>query len=201
MSADEFQRALLDPTSPIPRGWPAGAWGVLLLFLVPVGGGIPAGVLLGRDGGVSPLAMLVLYFVSDWILAVVFEPMLLGLRWLGRRIAFFARLAHGFRTLIARTGMQEGNRGPLGLILVSFSIDPMTGRAATVVAGHGFFSGWALAIAGDMLYFAVLMVSTLWLEQALGNERWTIGIMVLVSLFLPNLIRRWFGGGSRRRAA
>lgn len=193
MSIDEFQRALLDPTSPIPHGWPTGAWGVLLLFLVPVGGGIPAGVLLGRDGGVSPLAMLVLYFVSDWILAVVFEPMLLGLRWLGRRIGFFGRLAHGFRTLIARTGMQEGNRGPLGLILVSFSIDPMTGRAATAAAGHGFFPGWMLAITGDMFYFAMLMVSTLWLDHTLGNERWTIGIMLLVTLFLPSLVRRWTG--------
>jgi hypothetical protein len=115
------------------------------------------------------------------------------LRWLGRSIPFFARLANGFRTLIARTGMQEGKRGPLGLILVSFSVDPMTGRAAAAAAGHGFVPGWALAITGDMFYFAMLMVSTLWLDSALGSERWTIGIMLLVTLFLPSLLRRWTG--------
>jgi hypothetical protein len=197
VSPDELQRALLDPTAPIPSGWPKGAWGVLLLFLIPVGGGIPAGVLMARDYAVSPPVMMVLYFISDVILAFVFEPMLLVLRWLGRGIPFFARLAHGFRTLIARTGMQEGKRGPLGLILVSFSVDPMTGRAAAAAAGHGFVPGWALAITGDMFYFAMLMVSTLWLDDVLGNERWTIGLMLLVTLFLPTLLRRWTGGTQR----
>ena len=93
--------------------------------------------------------------------------------------------------------MQEGKRGPLGLILVSFSVDPMTGRAAAAAAGHGFVPGWALAITGDMFYFAMLMVSTLWLDDVLGNERWTIGLMLLVTLFLPTLLRRWTGGTQR----
>jgi len=56
--SDDFTRALLDPNAPIPAGWPGGAWGVFLLFLVPVGGGIPAGVLLARARGLSVLVMM-----------------------------------------------------------------------------------------------------------------------------------------------
>jgi hypothetical protein len=67
----------------------------------------------------------------------------------------------------------------------------MTGRAATIFAGHGFLTGWALAIAGDMLYFMVLMVSTLWLNQLLGDGTWTIVIITVAMLVVPALIRRW----------
>ncbi len=36
--SDEFWRALLDPSAPLPTGWPAGALGTFLLFCVPIGG-------------------------------------------------------------------------------------------------------------------------------------------------------------------
>ena len=42
-----------------------------------------------------------------------------------------------------------------------------------------------------MLYFALLMVSTLWLRGALGDERLTLGVMLLLMLVLPSLVRRW----------
>jgi hypothetical protein len=42
----------------------------------------------------------------------------------------------------------------------------MTGRAAAKAAGHGFLPGWAIAITGDMIYFVVLMASTLWLQAS-----------------------------------
>jgi len=43
--------------------------------------------------------------------------------------------------------------GPFALVMIAFGVDPMTGRATALAAGHGFVTGWALAIAGDMLYF------------------------------------------------
>ena len=76
-------------------------------------------------------------------------------------------------------------------MLVSFGVDPMTGRAAATAAGHGFLYGWAIAIAGDMLYFTVLMISTLWLNNVIGDERTTIIAMIVVMIVLPGLIRRW----------
>lgn len=45
---------------------------VLMLFLIPVGGGIPAGVLLARTMGLRWPVTAGLYFVSDLILALAF---------------------------------------------------------------------------------------------------------------------------------
>lgn len=196
MSPEEFQRALLDPTAPIPAGWPGGAWGVLLLFLVPVGGGIPAGVLMARDRGIEWPAMMALYLVSDVVLACTFEPLLRLLALAGRRLRPLGRLADAARALVRRSTAPYGSTGgPLALVLVAFGVDPMTGRAAAAAAGHGFLAGWAIAIAGDMMYFALLMVSTLWLNEILGDERLAIGAMLVVMLLLPRIV------GARRGPA
>lgn len=192
VTLESFQQALLDPTAPVPSDWPAGTLGVLLLFLVPVGGGIPAGVLMARDRGVAWPLMMGLYLVSDVILAFVFEPMLRALMAVFRRIPALRTAARRVRASLQRTTARYGTAsGPFALVLVSFGVDPMTGRAAASAAGHGFFSGWAIAIAGDMLYFAVLMVSTLWLNDVIGDERTTIFAMLVVMIVLPSLLRRW----------
>jgi uncharacterized membrane protein len=197
VNPEDFQRALLDPTAPIPAGWPAGAWGVLLLFLVPIGGGIPAGVLMAQARGIGWPLMLVLYFVSDVVLACLFEPLLRLLIAVGRIIPIVGRLARAARASVQRTAAQYGNAGgPLALVLVSFGVDPMTGRTAAAAAGHGFVPGWALAITGDMFYFALLMLSTLWLGSALDNDRLTIGLMLVVMFVLPALLRRWRSGAA-----
>ena len=49
---------------------------VLLLFLIPLGFGIPGGVLLAHRAGIGWPLMSFLYFVSDVILAFLFEPLL-----------------------------------------------------------------------------------------------------------------------------
>ena len=66
----DFLQPLIDPTAPLPAIWPTGAWGAFLLFLIPIGGGIPLGVLMARDAGVSPLVMALMYLVSDVFMAV-----------------------------------------------------------------------------------------------------------------------------------
>jgi len=187
--SDDFWRAVLDPSAPVPHAWPVGALGVFLLFCVPIGGGIPAGVLMARNGGLSPPTMAVLYFFSDILLAFTFEPILRVVTWLGGWLPPLARIGSWIRSLAhGPGGAQTGARGPLGLILVAFGVDPMTGRAAAAAAGHGFLPGWAMAITGDMLYFVVLMASTLWLQGVLGDERLTIGTVLFVMLVLPSLV-------------
>jgi hypothetical protein len=189
--SDEFWRAALDPSAPLPHGWPVGALGAFLLFCVPIGGGIPAGVLMARAAGVPPPGTAVLYLLSDVVLAFTFEPVLLLLARLGRWVPVLGRMGAAVQALATRTaGAHAGARGPLGLVLVSFGVDPMTGRAAAAAAGHGFVRGWAIAIAGDMLYFVVLMASTLWLQGMFGDERITIAAVLVVMLVLPSLIRR-----------
>jgi len=155
-------------------------------------------VILAQNGGVPPLGTAALYFLSDIFLAFTAEPFLAFVRWLARRIPALARVGDVLTRFSAKAGLRgEGARGPLELILVSFAVSPMTGRAAAAAAGHGFVPGWALAITGDMAYFVVLMVSTLWLHAAVGDDRLTIGLMLGVSLLLPLLLRRF--GRSRSK--
>ena len=54
---------------------------VLMLFLIPVGGGIPAGVLIARDKGLVWPVTAGLYLFSDILLARAFEPILRLLAW------------------------------------------------------------------------------------------------------------------------
>jgi hypothetical protein len=162
-----------------------------LFCLPPISGGLPMGVLMARDAGLSPLTTAGLYFVSDLLLAVTNEPMLALLRWLSKRIELLARIGRTFGRLTGSAGLQEGGvRGPLGLILVSFMISLTTGRAAAAASGHGFFSGWTLAIIGDMAYFGVLMATTLWVSSIFGDDRLTIGAVLIATWVLPLVIRR-----------
>ena len=191
MQPDEFLHALLDPTAPLPTSWPGGVFGIFLLFCVPIGGGIPLGVIMARDAGVSPLATAGLYFLSDLVLAFTTEPFLACLRWLSKRVTFLARAGQVFGRITGTAGLQEGGvRGPLGLILVAFTVSPTTGRAAAAAAGHGFVPGWTFAIIGDMAYFVLLMVTTLWVSSIFGDDRITIGAVLVGTWVVPLLIKR-----------
>jgi hypothetical protein len=196
---NELFRAQWDPTAPLPFFWPTGVEGVFLFFVLPLAAGIPFGVIMARDAGLSPLMTAGLYLVSDLVLAVTAEPFLALLRWLGRRVAFIGRMGRFFTRATGSVGLSDGNvRGPLGLILFSFSISPTSGRAAAAAAGHGFFVGWTLAIIGDMLFFGVLMATTLWVASVFGDSRQTIGAVVIVAWVVPLVIRRMRRGSAGR---
>jgi len=166
-------------------------WDVLLIFLIPFGGGIPAGVMLAQSRGLQWPIMMFLYFISDVILACAFEPVMhLFIRY-GKRIQFFARMSEMMKLMIAKTMEHYGNTsGIFALIMIAFGVDPMTGRAVAVAAGHGFFVGWMIAIAGDMIYFSLLMVSTLWLKSIIGDGTWTMFIIFGLMMIIPNLFRK-----------
>ena len=187
----DFLAPLIDPTAPLPAIWPTGAWGAFLLFLIPIGGGIPLGVIMGRDAGLSPLTMSGMYFVSDIFMAVTHEPFFWLLGWLASAVPALGKVRDFFRKASSSAGLQdEGGRGPLGLILFSFTVDPISGRGAAAAAGHGFMAGWAFAIAGDMIYFGVLMAATLWLSGMFGDDRTTVGVVLMAVWGLSWLIRR-----------
>lgn len=162
-----------------------------MLFLIPIGGGIPAGVVLAQARGILWPTMMLLYFLSDLVLALVFEPvMLLFVAWARtspRVRAMMEILREAARQTTAKFGVRPS---PLSLVLISFGVDPMTGRSAAKAAGHGFVTGWAIAIAGDMIFFTVLMVSTLFLNEALGDGTWAVIIVTLGILVVPALYRR-----------
>ena len=75
----------------------SGAWEVLTLFLIPIGGGIPAGVLVAHSRGIEWPGMLILYFISDVILACLFEPLMLLLIAAGMRSKSLGRLNEALR--------------------------------------------------------------------------------------------------------
>jgi len=168
------------------------AWEVFCLYIIPVGGGIPAGVVLAKARGLHWTVMMVLYFLSDVLLAVVFEPIMLFVIARGKKSAKVALFLENLKQAVKRTTPQFGTTlRPLGLIAVSFGVDPMTGRAVAKAAGHGFLSGWLIAITGDMIYFTVLMVSTLWLNHILGDGTLTTIIILVLMFLVPSLVRKF----------
>ena len=169
-----------------------GWWPVFLLFLIPVGGGIPAGVVLGKQHGVAWPVMMGLYFVSDWVLAAVFEPVMLFLIAQSRKAPRLKKFTDALKLSVRKTTEYYGSTGgPFALIMIAFGVDPMTGRAAAKAAGHGFLTGWLIAITGDMMYFTVIMVSTLWLNKVLGDGTKAMVAMLVLMIVVPAVIKRW----------
>jgi hypothetical protein len=174
---------------------------VLMLFLLPVGGGIPAGVLLARSKGLTWPLTAGLYFGSDVILALAFEPVLrLLVAWV-EKVPFLARLSAAMKVLLDRSAAHYGGTGtgPLTLILVAFGVDPMTGRASALAAGHGFMTGWTLAIAGDLLYYTVIALTTLRLNAYFRDPNTTVLVVLGAMITLPFLVRRFWSGPLSRK--
>ncbi len=167
------------------------AWDVFLLFTIPIGGGIPAGVVLAQSRGIGWMAMTVLYLVSDVLLAFLFEPLMMLVLLAAKRFHFLGRVQVAMKDATDKTIARYGAKpGPFMLILIAFGVDPMTGRAAALARGHGFLAGWAIAIIGDMLFFGVVMVSTIWLNNILGDGTWTAVIIMVLMMAVPAIVRR-----------
>ncbi|MCB0347381.1 MAG: hypothetical protein KDD37_01025 [Bdellovibrionales bacterium] len=167
------------------------AWEVFMLFMVPVGGGIPAGVILAKARGISWFFTAGIYLISDLVLACLFEPIMLLMVFLFKRFSFFNKLREAFRKTTEKTvAMYGATPGVMLLVLIAFGVDPMTGRAAAMSRGYNFLAGWAIAITGDMLYFLVIMASTLWLSHILGDGTWAVIIIMVFMLIVPSAFRR-----------
>lgn len=165
---------------------------VLKFFLLPVGGGIPAGVLLAHAKGLAWPVTTLLYLVSDVILAFAFEPILRLITMVCRKVPFLARVSAALKSATARsTSHVVGTgTGPIALIMIAFGVDPMTGRASALASGHGFVAGWVFAIAGDMLYFAVIAITTLHLNSYIREPNTTMVIVLIAMFGIPPLVRR-----------
>ena len=166
---------------------------VLKLFIIPVGGGIPAGVLLAQAKGLPWSITTGLYLVSDVALAIAFEPFLRLIAAVVRKIPFLARFSAAFKAATARSvaHFSGTSTGPLALVMISFGVDPMTGRTTAHAAGHGFLAGWVFAIAGDMLYFAVIALTTLRLNSYFRDPNTTM-LIVLGAMFVVPMLVRYF---------
>ncbi len=172
--------------------WISSAWDVLALFLIPIGGGIPAGVILAKHHGFHWPATVVLYLISDVALALVFEPVVVLVKKLALRHAKLALAIRAIKAATEKIISKYGvNPNPLTLIMISFVVDPMTGRTAALTAGHGFITGWTFAILGDMIFFTILMVSTLCLNNILGDGTWTTVIITVAVMGIHFAVKRF----------
>lgn len=172
------------------------AWDVFLLFLLPVGGGIPAGVVLAQSRGIGWQFMMLLWVSSDIVLAILFEPLMLYFLRASKRSPKLSLFKEHLRQSVSKTTGRYGlTPGPFALVMITFGTDPMTGRSVAKAAGHGFLSGWFLTIIGDTLFFTAIMASTLWLNGILGNGTLTAIIIMVAMLGIPALVsagkRKW----------
>ena len=164
---------------------------VLKLFLIPVGGGIPAGVLLARANGLAWPVTTVLYLISDIALALAFEPVLRLIALVVGKVPFLVRFSAALKSVTARSVNHFSgiSTGPLTLVMIAFGVDPMTGRATAMAAGHGFIAGWAFAVAGDMLYFAVIALATLQLNSYIKDPDSTMLVILAAMFVVPIVVR------------
>ena len=164
---------------------------VFLRFLIPFGGGIPAGVLQAKAQGLAWSLTGLLYLISDLVLVLLFEPLLRGLLALGRRSDRMSRVGTALQEATTRSlEPYRGTSSALGLTLIAFGVDPMTGRGAALAAGYGPMSGWTFALLGDLLYFAVVAAATLRLSATFGNPEAAVATMLALMVVGPVLVRR-----------
>jgi hypothetical protein len=169
---------------------------VLTLFFAPVGPGIPAGVLLARHVPLNPAVTFALYALSDVMAAIVCHPLFVVLRrhgarvkpirWLGRHVLSLAML---------------GVRAPQGPDLapklfrigtVGFGVDVYT--AGMLVTGLRVprIPGWASAIAGDLVWFALLLATSFLAASIADDDRFVAVAMIVAMIVIPRIAQRVF---------
>jgi hypothetical protein len=170
---------------------------VLLLFFAPIGPGIPAGVLLARHIPLHPAVTFGLYALSDISAAMVCHPLFVVLRRHARRVRPLHAL--GKRMLaLATVGvcLPERSGGGLTPVLsriatVGFGVDVYTAGFVATGLGVPRLPGWASAIAGDLVWFALLLGTSMAAASVADDDRVIALAMVVAMLVIPRLARRF----------
>jgi hypothetical protein len=174
---------------------------VFALFWAPVGPGIPAGVLLAHHLRIAPPITFGLYALSDALAALVLHPVYSWLRSHGRRIPLIRKT--GQRVLrmamigVRRPTADELSSGRLAPVLlrigtVGFGVDIYTAGALATGLPIPSLPGWAASIAGDLLWFALLLGSSVAASRVFDDDRWVAVVVVAVTLLGPPILRRIF---------
>jgi hypothetical protein len=176
---------------------------VFALFWSPVGPGIPAGVVLARRLALKPAVTFALYALSDVLSAFIVGPFFALLRrhgprvrpirWLGRRVLQVGTV--GMRVPEAKdvaTGRAGLSPVLFRIATVSFGIDVYTGGALASGLPVPRVAGWACAIAGDLVWFAMLLAVSMSAAQVVDNDLGLGLIVMLAMIVIPMLARRIF---------
>jgi hypothetical protein len=174
---------------------------IFALFWAPIGPGIPAGVLLAHHLRLAPAVTFGLYTLSDTLAVVVLNPVYAWLRTHGRRIPTVRKI--GRRLLaVAMIGIRrptaeetrDGRRAPalFRIGTVGFGVDVYTAGALASALPVPRLQGWAAALAGDLLWFALLLGSSIAAATLLDDDRWIALVVIAVTLIVPPIARRLF---------
>ncbi len=166
---------------------------VLALFFAPVGPGVPAGVLLARHVPLNPAVTFGLYTLSDVLAAIVCHPLFALLRrygrnvrpvrWLGRRVLSLA--------MIGVRAPEAGGIAPaLSRIATVGGVDVYTAGMVATALPVPRVPGWASAIAGDLLWFALLLGTSLVAASIANDDRFIVIVMIVAMIVIPRLARR-----------
>jgi hypothetical protein len=168
---------------------------VLALFFAPVGPGIPAGVLLARHVPLPPLLTFGLYTMSDVLAALVCHPIFVLLRRHGRHVKPIRWLGRKMMAL-AMTGVRVPKSGAVGPTLlriatVGFGVDVYSAGALATGLTVPRVPGWASAITGDLVWFALLLVTSIAAASVADDDRFIALVMIVAMIVIPRLARRF----------
>ena len=174
---------------------------VFLLFWAPVGPGIPAGVLLAHYLRVPPPVTFGLYALSDTLAALILHPVYTWLRTHGRRRPVIRRIGQrvlAFAMLGTRRPtaeeVRDGRLAPtlFRIATVGFGVDIYTAGALASGLPIPRLPGWAAALTGDLLWFAVLLASSVVAAQLIDDDRVVSVVVIAVALLAQPIARRLF---------
>ena len=182
--------------------FPGGPTGlVFALFWAPVGPGIPAGVLLAHHLRISPPVTFGLYSLSDALAVLLLNPIYSWLRAAGRRVPVIRTI--GRRVLrVAMIGVRSPNPETvrserlaptlLRIATVGFGVDIYTAGALATGLPIPRLPGWAAAMAGDLLWFSLLLGASVATAQIVDDDRWVAIVVIAITLIVPSILRRIF---------
>jgi hypothetical protein len=198
LTGPDGARSLLDAA----QGFPGGpVMLVFALFWAPVGPGIPAGVLLARHIPLNPVVTFALYAMSDVLAAAICHPLFVGFRRLARRAPVVRRAGKRMLrvamlgTPLARPDAAAAESKPAALFRVAtigFGVDIYTAGAVATGLDVARVTRWACAIAGDLVWFAILLGTSLVAASVADDDRVIGGVVLVAMLIVPSLARRIF---------
>jgi len=188
----------MDFTAVLARLTASGPLGVFVVFILPWGPGAPAGIILARKEGLSPLLIVLLYVLSDVVTAIILEPLVRLLRSRGSRSEVGRRILDSFNRLGSITQVTSGRLGlPLGLFTFTFATDFFTASIASTGLPLRRIFAWVCIIAGDVVWFLIILLASLGIAAFLSDDRILFVGTMVIGFALPPLLRRVFG---RRQA-
>jgi len=176
---------------------------VFALFWAPVGPGIPAGVLLARHVPLNPAVTFGLYTISDVLGACVCHPIFTALRRHGRRIPSLRAVGRRFLQFatwgvklpqVASDAAGRPRIAPalLRIATVGFGVDIYTAGMLATGLPVPRVPGWGAAIGGDLLWFALLLGSSMAAASVVDDDRFVALVVIVAMIAIPRIARRLF---------